>query len=112
LATVSQASSSAPGVSKLLRDRFQGLDAEVLDVGFISDPQEGAVAAEKLRQADVDLVVIFLTTYLTSNMVLPIAQRAVAPVLIIDLQPTESMVMTASTRVIGWPTVASARSQR
>src|SRR5450759_832767 len=74
-----------------VRDRFRSLEAEVIDVGFISDPEEGAVAAEKLRQADVDLVVIFLTTYLTSNMVLPIAQRAAAPVLIIDLQPTESM---------------------
>ncbi|GAA2012009.1 L-fucose/L-arabinose isomerase family protein [Nocardioides kribbensis] len=71
--------------------RFQGLDADVVDVGFISDPQEAVVAAEKLRQADCDLVVVFLTTYLTASMVLPIAQRATAPVLVIDLQPTEAM---------------------
>ncbi|WP_375388751.1 arabinose isomerase [uncultured Amnibacterium sp.] len=71
--------------------RFEGMDAEVTDVGFISDAQEGAVAAERLRQADCDLIVLFLTTYLTSSMVLPIAQRANSPVLVIDLQPTEKM---------------------
>jgi L-arabinose isomerase len=63
----------------------------VTDVGFISDAQEGAAAAERLRQADCDLIVLFLTTYLTSSMVLPIAQRSNTPVLVIDLQPTEKM---------------------
>jgi L-arabinose isomerase len=71
--------------------RFQEMDAEVTDAGFISDAQEGAVAAEKLRMADCDLIVLFLTTYLTASMVLPIAQRANTPVLVIDLQPTEKM---------------------
>jgi L-arabinose isomerase len=77
--------------AKYVTQRFQALDAEVIDVGFISDPPEAAIASEKLRQADPDLIVIFLTTYLTASMVLPIAQRSGAPVLIIDLQPTEAM---------------------
>ncbi|MBX9718798.1 MAG: arabinose isomerase, partial [Microbacteriaceae bacterium] len=71
--------------------RFQELDGDVTDVGFVSDAQEAAVAAEKLRQADCDLIVMFITTYLTSSMVLPIAQRANTPVLVIDLQPTTKM---------------------
>ncbi|MFJ6376207.1 arabinose isomerase [Pseudarthrobacter oxydans] len=71
--------------------RFQGMDADVLDAGFVSDAQEAASAAERLRKADLDLIVIFLTTYLTSSMVLPIAQRTNTPVLLIDLQPTEAM---------------------
>ncbi|MGP5672853.1 arabinose isomerase [Brachybacterium alimentarium] len=71
--------------------RFEAMDAEVVDVGFVSDAEEAAVAAETLRVADPDLIVMFLTTYLTSSMVLPIAQRANAPVLIIDLQPSERM---------------------
>ncbi|KQO97481.1 L-fucose/L-arabinose isomerase family protein [Leifsonia sp. Leaf264] len=72
-------------------NRFQDMDAQVIDVGFISDAQEGDIAAEKLRVADCDLIVMFLTTYLTSSMVLPIAQRTNTPVLVIDLQPTEKM---------------------
>lgn len=71
--------------------QFEEMDADVTDVGFISDAQDGVAAAEQLRQADCDLIVLFLTTYLTSSMVLPIAQRTGAPVLVIDLQPTETM---------------------
>ncbi len=77
--------------SAYVSEQLKGMDVDVTDVGFISDAQEAAVAAEQLRVADLDLVVVFLTTYLTSSMVLPIAQRAHAPVLIIDLQPTEAM---------------------
>lgn len=77
--------------SRYVSQRFSEMDAEVADVGFISDAQEGAAAAERLRQADCDLIVLFLTTYLTASMVLPIAQRSNSPVLVIDLQPTERM---------------------
>jgi L-arabinose isomerase len=77
--------------ARYVSERFAEMDADVTDVGFISDAVEGAAAAERLRRADCDLIVLFLTTYLTSSMVLPIAQRADAPVLVIDLQPTEKM---------------------
>ncbi|WNV84617.1 L-fucose/L-arabinose isomerase family protein [Umezawaea sp. Da 62-37] len=66
-------------------------DIDVVDVGFISDAQEGAVAAEELRVAGCDLIVGFLTTYMTASMLVPVAQRSGAPVLIINLQPTERM---------------------
>ncbi|MFG2000501.1 arabinose isomerase [Spirillospora sp. NPDC048911] len=72
-------------------ERMRELGADVVDVGFISDAQEGAVAAEKLRAAGCDLIVGFLTTYMTATMLVPIAQRSGAPVLLINLQPTESM---------------------
>ncbi|MYV57635.1 L-fucose/L-arabinose isomerase family protein [Streptomyces sp. SID3212] len=72
-------------------ERMREFDAEVVDVGFISDAQEGAEAAEKLRAADCDLIVGFLTTYMTASMLVPVARRADAPVLLINLQPTPSM---------------------
>ncbi|WP_019634191.1 L-fucose/L-arabinose isomerase family protein [Actinomadura atramentaria] len=72
-------------------ERMRGLGAEVVDAGFVSDAEEGAVAAEKLRAAGCDIIVGFLTTYMTATMLVPIAQRADAPVLLINLQPTESM---------------------
>jgi L-arabinose isomerase len=72
-------------------ERMTELNCEVIDVGFISDAEEGAVAAEKLRVAGCDLIVGFLTTYMTATMIVPIAQRSGAPVLLINLQPTEVM---------------------
>lgn len=81
--------------ARYVTERFNRLDADVVDVGFIPDAQEAGIAAEKLRLADCDLIVVFLATYLTSSMVLPIAQRAKTPVLVIDLQPTEAMDHTS-----------------
>lgn len=72
-------------------ERMRAFDAEVVDVGFISDAQEGAAAAERLRAADCDLIVGFLTTYMTASMLVPVAQRSGAPVLLINLQPSPSM---------------------
>ncbi len=70
---------------------MRALDCDVVDVGFVSDAPDGDRAAEELRAAGCDLIVGFLTTYLTASMLLPIAQRSGAPVLIINLQPTEVM---------------------
>jgi L-arabinose isomerase len=72
-------------------ERLQASGCDVVDVGFISDAQEGSRAADELRLADCDLIVGFLTTYMTASMLLPVAQRTDAPVLLINLQPTEAM---------------------
>lgn len=71
--------------------RMRGLDCDVIDAGFVSTDREGAKAAELLRREGCDIIVGFLTTYMTASMLLPIAQRSGAPVLLINLQPTESM---------------------
>ncbi|HEY5032594.1 MAG TPA: L-fucose/L-arabinose isomerase family protein [Actinomycetes bacterium] len=77
--------------ARRVSDRMKSLDCDVVDVGFISDAADGARAAEALRVAGCDLIVGFLTTYMTATMLAPIAQRSGAPILIINLQPTEVM---------------------
>src|ERR1700735_3773348 len=72
-------------------ERIQAMDCDLTDAGFISDAEDGAKAAELLRTAGCDLIVGFLTTYMTASMLVPIAQRSGAPVLLINLQPTEKM---------------------
>lgn len=72
-------------------ERMKSMDCDVVDVGFISDERDGARAAEQLRVAGCDLIVGFLTTYMTASMLVPVAQRSGAPVLLINLQPTEAM---------------------
>lgn len=77
--------------ARFVNQRLAGMDTDLVDVGFVSDAAEAQNAADRLRAADVDLLVVFATTYLTSSMVLPIVQRAAAPVLVVDLQPTARM---------------------
>jgi L-arabinose isomerase len=77
--------------ASLVSERIRAMDCDLTDAGFISDAEDGARAAELLRAAGCDLIVCFLTTYMTASMVVPIAQRSGAPVLLINLQPTEAM---------------------
>jgi L-arabinose isomerase len=77
--------------ARMVSERLARCDAEIVDVGFISDATEASAAAEKLRAAGCDLIVMFMTTYMTSSMVVPIGKRANAPLLIVNLQPSESM---------------------
>jgi L-arabinose isomerase len=79
------------GSARRVSERMNDLGCDVVDVGFVSDAQEGAAAAERLREAGCDIIVGFLTTYMTATMLVPVAQRSGAPVLLINLQPTESM---------------------
>lgn len=62
-----------------------------MDAGFVSDAHDAARAADRLRAAGCDLLVVFCSTYLTSNMVLPVVQATDAPVVLLNLQPTASM---------------------
>ena len=72
-------------------ERLAGFGAEIVDAGFVDLPAQAGPAGDKLRAAGCDLVVYFVPTYLTSSMVLPVAQRTGAPVLILNLQPSASM---------------------
>ena len=71
--------------------RLAGFGAEVIDVGFVDLPTQAGPAGDKLRAAGCDLVFYFIPTYLTSSMVLPVAQRSGAPMIVLNLQPTASM---------------------
>lgn len=79
------------GSAEVVQRRLAAMHADVVDVGFISDATEAQSAADRLRSADVDLLVVFVSTYVTSATILPVAQRAGAPVLVIDLQPSSRM---------------------
>lgn len=76
---------SAATIARSLDELAPG---SVVDVGLVSDAEEATVAGERLRGADCDLVVVFCATYLTASMVVRIAQRAGAPVLLLNLQPS------------------------
>lgn len=71
--------------------RMESIGATVTDFGVVSDPVDGAAAADRIRRADVDLIVLFVSTYMTSAQVLPIFKYGGAPVLLVCLQPGRSM---------------------
>jgi L-arabinose isomerase len=64
---------------------------EVVNLGMIDTAQKGMDAGHALRRADVDLLLIYVTTYALSSTVLPMVQRAKVPVVLLNLQPTAAI---------------------
>jgi L-arabinose isomerase len=67
--------------------RLEQHGAIVENFGIVDTPQRGGQAGHVCRRADIDLLVIYVTTYALSTTVLPMVQRAGVPVLILNLQP-------------------------
>jgi len=67
LAAVPGPAAATASVSGGRLGRLGQFDVEVVDVGFISDAIDAGRAAERLEAAGCDLVVCFLTTYMTST---------------------------------------------
>src|SRR5687768_17592961 len=79
------------GYGAEVANHLRALGAEVVDAGWACTPEEAATAAETVRGARLDLLVIDLATYATSSQVVPIAAAAGVPTLVIDLQPNPAM---------------------
>jgi L-arabinose isomerase len=60
---------------------------EIVNVGLVDTPEKAFAAGHRLRQADVDLIFLHVTTYALSSTVLPVVQRARVPVIILNLSP-------------------------
>jgi len=64
---------------------------EVVNLGLIDTPPRAFEAGHRLRQADVDLIFLHVTTYALSSTVLPVVQRAKTPVVILNLSPAAAI---------------------
>jgi len=82
-------------------EKLAGGGVEVVNLGLIDTPQGGMEAGHRLRQEDVDLLVIYATTYALSATVLPMVQRAKVPVLLLNLQPEAAIDYAAFNKLPG-----------
>src|SRR5258708_30396048 len=64
---------------------------EVVSLGLIDTPEKAAVAGHRFRQADVDLIFLYVTTYALSATVLPVVRRAKVPVIVLNLAPAAAI---------------------
>ena len=87
------------GYVRQVGERLQRVGAAVEHLGMVDTPQRGREAGHSCRRADVDLLVIYVTTYAVSSTVLPMVQRARVPVLILNLQPQAAIDYDAFNRL-------------
>ena len=67
------------------------LQVQVVNLGLIDTPEKAVVAGHAFRQADVDLIFLYVSTYALSSTVLPVVRRAKVPVVILNLAPAAAI---------------------
>jgi L-arabinose isomerase len=79
------------------RMKQDGVD--IVSLGLVDSPQKAVEAGHRLRQEDVDVIFLYVTTYALSSTVLPAVQRARVPVVILNLQPENAIDYAALNRL-------------
>src|SRR5438270_2688959 len=64
---------------------------EVVNLGLVDTPDRAFAAGHDFRRADVDLILLYVTTYALSSTVLPVVRRAKVPVIVLNLSPGEAI---------------------
>jgi L-arabinose isomerase len=60
---------------------------EIVALGLIDTPQKAVEAGHQCRRSDIDVLLVYVTTYALSSTVLPVLLRAKVPVILLNLQP-------------------------
>ena len=63
---------------QVVAGRLAGTNREIIHFGMIDGSERSAEMAHRVRREDIDLLVIYVTTYALSATVLPIVRRAKA----------------------------------
>lgn len=79
------------GYLQEVEQRLARPGVELVNLGLIDNPAKALEAGHRFRQADVDLIFVYVTTYALSSTVLPVVQRARVPVIILNLQPAPAI---------------------
>lgn len=82
------------GYQKEIKEKMNGLRADVVDAGMLDTPQKAVDAAALLQNNGVEIAFIFISTYALSSTLLPIAQRVKVPVVLLNVQPVPAIDYT------------------
>ncbi len=75
------------GYLGVVQTKVEGTGRTVVNLGLIDNAPKAVAAGHTCRQQDIDILLIYVTTYALSSTVLPIIQRAKVPVILLNLQP-------------------------
>ena len=75
------------GYVDVVAEKLTGFGTEIINLGLIDTTEKAFEAGTRFRQADVDLIFLYATTYALSSTVLPVVMRAKVPVIVLNLSP-------------------------
>ena len=79
------------GYLSRVEERLSGPARTVVNFQLVDSPERAYEIGHKARQEDVDILVLYVTTYALSSTVLPVVRRAKVPVLVLNLQPSPAI---------------------
>ncbi len=71
----------------MVEERLRAPGREIVNLGLIDSPERALAAGHEARRQDVDVLVLYVTTYALSSTVLPLVRRTKVPILVLNLQP-------------------------
>nr|WP_318383244.1 L-fucose/L-arabinose isomerase family protein [uncultured Enterobacter sp.] len=83
------------GYLQQVSDQLSGRGMTVIDGGLVDSTTKADAARQRFNDAQVDVLVLYITTYALSATVLPLVQQCNKPVLILALQPQPALPLTA-----------------
>src|SRR5471030_2741039 len=83
------------GYLSVVEQKLDAINPQIVNLGLIDTTDKAFEAGAAFRREDVDLIFLYVTTYALSSTVLPVVQRAKAPVIILNLAPEASIDYTA-----------------
>lgn len=87
------------GYRAQVHEKLEGRGADVVDAGLVDTYEKAVEAGARFKREDVSLIFLYVSTYALSETVLPVAQKAEAPVVVLNLQPTEAVDYEAFNRM-------------
>ena len=76
---------------QLIRTRIEDMGVTVVDAGMVDNPDKARMAADYLKEENVDIAFLFISTYALSSTVLPIVQQIKVPVILLNIQPVAAI---------------------
>ncbi len=74
-----------------IKQKIECFNVEVIDAGMVDNPEKAREAADLLKNKDVEIVFLYVSTYALSSTVLPIAQKVKVPIVVLNLQPVPQL---------------------
>jgi L-arabinose isomerase len=79
------------GFQNQICQNIQAPGAKIINAGIVDNHDKAMEVAESLQRENVDALFVYLATYSLSSVLLPIVQTLKVPVILLNLQPAESI---------------------
>jgi len=74
-----------------VEQKISGSSRIIVNLGLVDTPQKAIDAGHSCRRNDIDILLVYVTTYALSATVLPAILRAKVPVILLNLQPAPAI---------------------